>query len=213
MFSEPYPRHLTQRDNVNPHKPEVNTPASQCSIATFTMLMNWIGDKYNIPEFSKLTEFDLYLVMENVSQFKGINRIGSSLTALHAFNMLLEQDKYKAQMVNNYGHYVKAVLSEAPSPEKLFDIMVGPKTSAKKFNIYRIELRPRKNTSLHGKLEQIIVEIRDDLWLPDSATLTESDGDETVWEFTDYKINPKIKDSVFKLEVPKGYQLKKLETK
>ncbi|MCB1156255.1 MAG: C39 family peptidase [Leptospiraceae bacterium] len=123
MFSEPYPRHLTQRDNVNPHKPEVNTPASQCSIATFTMLMNWIGDKYNIPEFSKLTEFDLYLVMENVSQFKGINRIGSSLTALHAFNMLLEQDKYKAQMVNNYGHYVKAVLSEAPSPEKLFDIM------------------------------------------------------------------------------------------
>lgn len=113
----------------------------------------------------------------------------------------------------NFGQYLVGFGASTESLEKLFDIMVGPKTSAKKFNIYRIELRPRKNTSLHGKLEQIIVEIRDDLWLPDSATLTESDGDETVWEFTDYKINPKIKDSVFKLEVPKGYQLKKLETK
>ncbi|MCB1159878.1 MAG: C39 family peptidase [Leptospiraceae bacterium] len=123
MIAKPFPRHLSQRDNVNPHKPEKLTPSSQCSIATFTMLLNWVGDKYSIPDFSKLSEFDMFLVLESISKQKGINQIGSSSTALHAFNSLLDQDKYKAQMVENYGHYLKAVLGEAPSPEKLFDIL------------------------------------------------------------------------------------------
>jgi outer membrane lipoprotein-sorting protein len=111
----------------------------------------------------------------------------------------------------NVSHYMMGFGNSADQLETLFDVQVDPRTSDKKFGSYRMVLTPLRNTPLYGKLEKIIVFIRDDLWLPYGAELQESDGDATIWEFSDFKLNGKIKDDLFRLEVPGGYQLKKYE--
>jgi outer membrane lipoprotein-sorting protein len=97
--------------------------------------------------------------------------------------------------------------------ETLFDVRVETRQTAHKFGFYKMYLIPSKTSKLYEKLEKIILYIRDDLWLPYGAELYENDGDITIWEFNNIKINPKIKDDVFKQEMPKGYTLKKYEKK
>ena len=63
---EPKVRYLSQRDNINPFTSKLE-PSSQCMVASFTMIMNWLGDKYNKEELSKqFNEFlELTLVGKN----------------------------------------------------------------------------------------------------------------------------------------------------
>lgn len=111
----------------------------------------------------------------------------------------------------NFSQYIMGFGGSLDGLDKLFDIKVSAKESQKKFGSYKMQLTPLKNTNLYNKLEKIIVYVRDDLWLPYGAELYENDGDITIWEFSDLKINGKIKEDVFKQEVPKGYQMKKYE--
>ncbi len=95
--------------------------------------------------------------------------------------------------------------------EKYFAVTVDVKQVQKKFGSYKISLTPLKTSKFYEKLEKITILVRDDLWLPYHAELSESDGDTTTWEFSDFKLNSKIKDDIFKQEVPKGFQVKKYE--
>ena len=95
--------------------------------------------------------------------------------------------------------------------EKYFDIKVETKQLVGKFGSYKMQLTPLKNSKMEDKFEKVVVYIRDDLWLPYGAEMYENDGDITIWEFTDFKINEKIKEDVFKQELPKGFTLKKLD--
>jgi len=59
--------YLTQRDNVNPFtgKPDGH---NQCMVASFTMVMNWLGNKYNIDYLKIYTEsMHLLLVGKNIN--------------------------------------------------------------------------------------------------------------------------------------------------
>ena len=113
----------------------------------------------------------------------------------------------------NFSQYIMGFGGSLDGLDKLFDIKVSAKESQKKFGSYKMQLTPLRNTKLHNKLEKIIVYVRDDVWLPYGAELYENDGDITIWEFSDFKINGKIKEDVFKQEIPKGYQMKKYENK
>lgn len=111
----------------------------------------------------------------------------------------------------NFSQYIMGFGGSLEGLDNLFDIKVSAKENQKKFGSYKIQLTPLKNTKFYNKLEKIVVYVRDDLWLPYGAELYENDGDITIWEFTDFKVNGKIKEEVFKQEMPKGYQLKKYE--
>lgn len=113
----------------------------------------------------------------------------------------------------NFSQYLMGLGSSVEALEKIFDIRVEPQPRQKKFGSYRMHLVPLKSGPLYNKMEEIVVFVRDDLWLPYYAEWRESDGDTTVWEFSDFKVNSKIKDDVFRQEVPKGYQVKKYEKK
>jgi outer membrane lipoprotein-sorting protein len=95
--------------------------------------------------------------------------------------------------------------------ETVFEMKLEPVQKLSKFSSYKILMFPLKTSKLYGKMDKIIMYIRDDLWLPFGAELYEADGDITIWEFSGIKINGKIKDEVFKREVPKGFSFKKLE--
>lgn len=95
--------------------------------------------------------------------------------------------------------------------ETVFEMKLEPVQKLSKFSSYKILMFPLKSSKLYGKMDKIIMYIRDDLWLPYGAELYEEDGDITIWEFSGIKINGKIKDDVFKREVPKGYSMTKLE--
>ena len=111
----------------------------------------------------------------------------------------------------NFAQYMMGFGGSLDGLDNLFDIKVSAKESQKKFGSYKMQLTPLKNTKFYNKLEKIVIYVRDDLWLPYGAELYENDGDITIWEFTDFKVNGKIKEDVFKQELPKGYQLKKYE--
>lgn len=113
----------------------------------------------------------------------------------------------------NFSQYMMGIGNSMDVLETYFDVKVGPKKAEKKFNSFKMELTPLKNGKLDGKFEKIVVFVRDDLWLPYGAELYENDGDTTVWEFTDFKINQTVKEDLFKQEVPKGYTVKKYEKK
>ncbi len=110
----------------------------------------------------------------------------------------------------NLEQYVIGMGSALETVEKFFSVKVDSKQSQKKFGSYKITLTPLKSSKFYDKLEVITLYIRDDIWLPYYAELAEDDGDSTTWEFTDFKINQKIKDDIFKQEIPKGFQIKKL---
>lgn len=95
--------------------------------------------------------------------------------------------------------------------ETIFDMKLEPVQKLSKFNSHKIVMFPLKSSKLYGKMDKIIMYIRDDLWLPYGAELYEADGDITIWEFSGIKINGKIKDDVFKRETPKGFSVKKLD--
>ena len=97
--------------------------------------------------------------------------------------------------------------------ESIFEMKLEPVQKLSKFNSYKILMYPLKTSKLYGKMDKIVMYIRDDLWLPYGAELYEEDGDITIWEFSGIKINGKIKEDAFKREVPKGFSLKKLEKK
>ncbi len=113
----------------------------------------------------------------------------------------------------NFSQYVMGFGNSMESLEKIFEIKVEAGPRQKKFGSYRMHLIPLKSGPLFNKMEKIIVSVRDDLWLPYYAELYESDGDMTIWEFSDFKVNGKIKEDVFRQEVPKGFQVKKYEKK
>ncbi|MBL7960162.1 outer membrane lipoprotein carrier protein LolA [bacterium] len=113
----------------------------------------------------------------------------------------------------NFSQYIMGFGGSLDGLDNTFDIKVSAKEVQKKFGSYRMQMTPLKNSKLYNKLEKIVIYVRDDLWLPYGAELYENDGDITIWEFTDLKVNGKIKDDVFKQEMPKGYQLKKYENK
>ncbi len=97
--------------------------------------------------------------------------------------------------------------------ETIFDIRLEPAQKVSKFNSHKILMFPLKSSKLYGKMDKIIMYIRDDLWLPYGAELYEADGDITIWKFSGIKTNGKIKDDVFKREIPKGFSMKKLDKK
>jgi len=111
----------------------------------------------------------------------------------------------------NFSQYLMGFGNSLEQLEKYFDIKVESKQTIGKFGSYKMQLIPLKNSKMEDKFEKIIVYIRDDIWLPYGAEMYENDGDITIWEFTDFKINEKIKDDVFKQELPKGFTLKKLD--
>lgn len=113
----------------------------------------------------------------------------------------------------NFSQYIMGFGGSLDGLDNIFDVKVSPKENQKKFGSYKMQLTPLKNSKFYNKLEKIVVYVRDDLWLPYGAELYENDGDITIWEFTDFKVNGKIKNDVFKQEIPKGYQLKKYENK
>jgi outer membrane lipoprotein-sorting protein len=113
----------------------------------------------------------------------------------------------------NFSQYLMGFGNSVDGLETLFDVKVEPKEVQKKFGSYRMLLVPKKESKFYNKLEKVVVYVRDDLWLPYKAELVESDGDSTIWEFSDFKVNGKIKEEIFKQEIPKGYQLKKFEKK
>ncbi|MBL7996979.1 outer membrane lipoprotein carrier protein LolA [bacterium] len=113
----------------------------------------------------------------------------------------------------NFSQYIMGFGGSLDGLDNTFDIKVSSKEVQKKFGSYRMQMTPLKNSKLYNKLEKIVIYVRDDLWLPYGAELYENDGDITIWEFTDLKVNGKIKDEVFKQEMPKGYQIKKYENK
>lgn len=111
----------------------------------------------------------------------------------------------------DFSQYLIGFSDKEEALEALFDIRVEARQVSGKFGSYKMHLVPAKTSKLYDKLEKIIIYIRDDLWLPYGAELYEIDGDITIWEFSNIKINPKIKDDIFKQELPKGYSLKKYE--
>ncbi len=113
----------------------------------------------------------------------------------------------------DFTQYFTGFGSSADQLEKWFDVQVDSPQKVKSFQAYRMELTPRESGKFEGKLDRIVVWIRADIWLPHGAEFYESDGDVTEWEFSDYKINKKVKDELFVQQLPKGYTLKKLEKK
>lgn len=113
----------------------------------------------------------------------------------------------------NFSQYIMGFGASLEGLDNMFDVKVSTKEVQRKFGSYKMQLTPLKSSKLYNKLEKIVIYIRDDLWLPYGAELYENDGDITIWEFTDLKVNGKIKEDVFQQEIPKGYQLKKYENK
>ncbi len=113
----------------------------------------------------------------------------------------------------NFSQYLMGFGGSPDILESLFEVKVESKETQKKFSSYTMQLVPKKDSKFYHKLERINVYVRDDLWLPYKAELFESDGDSTIWEFSDFKVNGKIKEDIFKQEIPKGYQLKRYEKK
>ncbi len=95
--------------------------------------------------------------------------------------------------------------------ESIFEMKLEPAQKLSRFSSYKMIMFPLKTSKLYGKMDKIIMYIRDDLWLPYGAELYEADGDITIWEFSGIKINGKIKEDVFKREIPKGFSVTRLE--
>lgn len=97
--------------------------------------------------------------------------------------------------------------------ENNFDMRLESTQKIGRFLSYKIVMLPLKSSKLHGKMDKVVVYIRDDLWMPYGLELYESDGDITIWEFTNIRKNPVIRDEVFKREIPNGYTMKKMDKK
>jgi outer membrane lipoprotein-sorting protein len=111
----------------------------------------------------------------------------------------------------DFSQYFAGVGNSADQLEKWFEVTVDPRKALRQYGSFRMELVPLKSSKLYGKIDRIVLLLRDDLWLPYMAEFQESDGDVTVWEFSDFKLNKNIKESIFARDVPKGYAIKKLE--
>ncbi len=111
----------------------------------------------------------------------------------------------------DFSQYFAGLGNSAEQLEKWFDVTVEPRKNLRSFGSFRMELVPLKSSKLYGKMDKVILLLRDDLWLPYSAEFQESDGDVTIWEFSDFKINKEIRASIFAQNLPKGYSIKKLE--
>lgn len=111
----------------------------------------------------------------------------------------------------DFSQYFAGLGNSAEQLEKWFDVTVDSRKTMRQYGSFRMDLVPLKSSKLYGKIDKIVLFLRDDLWLPYMAEFQESDGDVTVWEFSDFKLNKGIKESIFAQEVPKGYAIKKLE--
>ena len=105
MIVSPLPGYLSQRDNVNPHTKEPR-PNDQCSITAGTMVLNWIGDKYSIPNLTKerLNEETVYLGLESTGKQNEITINGRVIK------------KYNTNISENVRYYIDTVLAGADIP-------------------------------------------------------------------------------------------------
>lgn len=112
----PIPRFLTQRDNINPftNKPD---PDNQCMVANFTMLTNWLGDRLQIPELQKYTEFE-HLKLVGKSEKEVESRRYISINHAIVINDILQKLKLKQKLVNGQFNWmqVKNLCKEKRSP-------------------------------------------------------------------------------------------------
>ncbi|HMV25962.1 MAG TPA: outer-membrane lipoprotein carrier protein LolA [bacterium] len=113
----------------------------------------------------------------------------------------------------NFSQYLLGFGNSLEMLEKYFDVQVDTKQVQKKFGSYKLTLVPKRGSKFYDKMESVIIYVRDDLWLPYQAELSEADGDKTIWEFSDFRLNHSINSDVFKQETPKGFQVKNLEKK
>ena len=109
-------RYLTQRDNINPFtlKPDGH---NQCMVASFTMLMNWLGDRLNVPHLKNYQErLHLNLVGKNEYELEA-RRYNSNNHAL-VCNQQLEALKLPQRFVSRDCNYdqMLALYEQKKSP-------------------------------------------------------------------------------------------------
>lgn len=110
----------------------------------------------------------------------------------------------------NFSRYIVGFGNTIDELERVFHITAMVPIVDKKFRIYELQLTPRENSDLYDKLEDLRIFFRDDLWVPFRAEITEIDGDQTIWQFSKFKLNKNIKDKDFEQKLRKGYIQKSL---
>ena len=106
----------------------------------------------------------------------------------------------------NFTKYLVGFGNSVDQIDNVFEVKVDSRVRLSGFGSYKITLIPRESSDLHDKIEVITILLRDDLWLPYKADITEIDGDQTIWEFSNFKLNQAISESTFEQQVPNGYQ-------
>lgn len=71
--------------------------------------------------------------------------------------------------------------------------------------VEKIELVP-KSDKFKALFASIVMNLDTKRWIPVSNKLTEANGDYLLISFDDISLNPKLKDSLFKLKLPKNVQ-------
>jgi hypothetical protein len=93
---QPSVRYLTQRDNINPFT-GLPDGHNQCMVATFTMMTNWLGDKYGIPILQQYNE-RTHLLNVGISPDKVELRRYNSENHAIVINKLLKDLKLTQQL-------------------------------------------------------------------------------------------------------------------
>ena len=86
-------KYLTQRDNINPYTGKKDGH-NQCMVASFTMLVNWLGDKLKNKHLQVYNEFThLAIVGKNANEIE--RRRYNSINHATPLNLMFENLKLK----------------------------------------------------------------------------------------------------------------------
>lgn len=113
----PKVKYLTQRDNINPYTGKKDGH-NQCMVASFVMLVNWLGDKYDNKSLQVYNEFThLCIVGRNAEELE--KRRYRSINHAEVVNPLIQNvGLSRIQLKSKYLKYdeMKKLSNEKKSP-------------------------------------------------------------------------------------------------